>query len=73
VADKRGYSFAYVTHIGASLLLDFFDRSTARDSYMSLGVQHTYLFLEYLYQNSFNQTGVVLTRSGVYTGFLFEI
>jgi hypothetical protein len=73
VADKRGYSFAYVTHIGASLLLDFFDRSTARDSYVSLGVQHTYLFLEYLYQNSFNQTGVVLTRSGVYTGFLFEI
>ncbi len=73
VADKRGYSFAYVTHIGASLLLDFFDKSTARDSYVSLGVQHTYLFLEYLYQNSFNQTGVVLTRSGIYSGFLFEI
>lgn len=71
--DRRGYSFAYVTHFGASLLLDFFDRATARDSYMSLGVQHSYLFVEYLYQNAFNQSGVVITRSGIYSGFLFEI
>jgi len=62
-----------VTHFGASLLLDFFDRATARDSYMSLGVQHSYLFVEYLYQNAFNQSGVVITRSGIYSGFLFEI
>ncbi|MBU6153286.1 MAG: hypothetical protein KGP28_03185 [Bdellovibrionales bacterium] len=73
VSDKRGYSFAYVTHLGASLLLDFFDRSTARESYLSLGVQHSYLFVEYLYQSSFNQSGVVIGRSGIYSGFLFEI
>jgi hypothetical protein len=73
VSDKRGYSFAYVTHLGVSVLLDFFDRATARDSYLTLGVQHTFLFAEFLYQNSFNQSGVVFNRSGIYSGFLFEI
>lgn len=71
--DRRSYSFVYVTHLGAALLLDFLDRATAKDSYLSLGVQHSYLFVEFLYQNSFNQTGVVFSRSGIYSGFLFEI
>ena len=73
VKDNRGFSFVYATHLGASLLLDFLDTATARDGYASTGIQHSYLFAEFLYMNSFNQTGVVLSRSGVYSGFLFEI
>jgi hypothetical protein len=73
VADKRGYDFVYSTHLGTSVLLDFFDSATARDGYLSTGIQHSYFFAEYLYLSSFNQTGVVLERSGLYAGFLFEI
>ena len=73
VKDNRGYDFVFASHVGASLLLDFFDRSTANDGYLSTGIQHSYLFAEFLYLNSFNQTGVVLERSGIYSGFLFEI
>jgi hypothetical protein len=73
VKDNRGYDFVFATHAGASLMLDFFDRSTARDGYLSAGIQHSYLFAEFLYLNSFNQSGVVLERSGIYSGFLFEI
>lgn len=73
VKDKRGFSFVYATHLGVSLLLDLFDTDTARDGYASSGIQHSYLFAEFLYLNSFNQTGVILGRSGIYSGFLFEI
>jgi|GEM_PF-2682088 len=69
--DLRGYSFVYTTSVGASLLLDFLDRATARDSFFSIGIQHTYFFLEYLYLNTF-QTDVMFQRSGPYAGFLFE-
>jgi hypothetical protein len=54
------------------LLMDFLDRDTARDSYLSQGVQHTYLFAEYFYLNTLGSS-VVFNRSGLYAGFLFEI
>ncbi len=73
VDTKRGYNFVYAAHAGVSILLDFFDSRTARDGYLSSGIQHSYLFAEYLYLDSFNQSGLVLSRSGIYTGFLFEI
>jgi hypothetical protein len=69
--DLRGYSFVYTTSIGASLLLDFLDSATSRDSYLSMGIQHTYLFMEYMYLNSFSSP-VTFKRAGVYAGFLFE-
>ena len=69
--DKRGYSFVYSGSAGASLLLDFLDSKTSRDGYLSSGIQHTYLFLEYLYLNTFKST-VMFNRAGIYSGFLFE-
>ena len=69
--DKRGYSFIYSGNVGVSLLLDFFDKSTHRDAYLSEGIQHTYVFAEYLYLNTLN-TDVVFQRSGIYSGFTFE-
>ncbi len=69
--DKRGYTPVYKVNVGASLLLDFFDRKTSRNSYLSSGIQHSYFFLEYLYLNSFKST-VSFKRSGIYGGFLFE-
>lgn len=70
--DKRGYSFIYTTSAGASILLDFIDPSTSRDSYLGNGIQHSYLTVEYNYMNTFAKTGVLFQRSGIYAGFLFE-
>lgn len=70
--DKRGYSFIYDAHVGISLLMDFLDEGTARDSYLSQGIQHTYFFAEYFYLNTFSGR-VTFNRSGVYSGFLFEL
>jgi hypothetical protein len=72
IPSKRGYSMIYDGRVGVSLLLDFLDSKTSRDGYLSTGIQHTYLFAEYMYLNSFNKTGVTFGRSGVYAGFLFE-
>ena len=71
--DKRGYSFVYTGSAGISLALDFLDSKTALDGYLSRGIQHTYLTAEYMYLTSFNKTGVYFERSGIYSGFLFEI
>jgi hypothetical protein len=71
--DKRGYSFAFTGSGGLALTLDFFDSKTALDSWLSRGIQHTYLVAEYFYLSSFNRTGVSFGRSGIYAGFLFEI
>jgi hypothetical protein len=70
-ADKRGYSAVYNGSLGVSILLDFLDSSTHRDSYLASGFQHTYLFIEYLYLNSF-KSSVMFRRAGIYSGFLFE-
>ncbi len=69
--DKRGYSAVYAGSLGTSILMDFLDSGTSRDSYLSNGIQHTYLFLEYLYLNTFKST-VTFKRAGIYSGFLFE-
>ncbi len=71
VSDKKGYSFVYQTSLGASLLLDFLDTKTSRDSYLADGIQHTYFFLEYLYLNSL-KSSVMFKRAGLYAGFTFE-
>ena len=69
--DKRGYSFIYEANLGVSILMDFLDSNTHRDSYLSEGIQHTYLFIEYLYLNTF-KADVIFQRAGIYSGFLFE-
>jgi hypothetical protein len=68
----RGYSFIYTSTFGAAFLLDYFDKSTSRDGYLSNGFQHVYLFAEFMYLNTFN-TDVVFKRHGLYGGFLFEL
>ena len=70
--DIRGYSFVYQAIAGVALLLDFADSYTARESYLSEGIQHTYLFVEYDHLDSLS-TGVQVKRNGIYSGFLFEI
>ncbi len=70
--DKRGYTPIYYGSGGVSLLLDFLDSSTALDSYLSSGMQHTYFFAEYTKLDSFSKTGVTFERNGIYSGFLFE-
>jgi hypothetical protein len=69
--DKRGYSAVYNGSVGTSFLLDFLDSKTRTDSYLSNGIQHTYLFVEYLYLNTF-KSSVAFKRAGIYSGFLFE-
>jgi hypothetical protein len=71
--DKRGYSFVFSGNGGVALSLDYFDSKTALDGYLSRGIQHVYLVLEYLYLSSFQKTGVSFGRSGLYAGFLFEM
>jgi hypothetical protein len=73
VGDKRGYSTVYSGHLGAALLLDYFDGGSARDAYLSTGIQHSYFVAEFMYLDSFAKSGVVFKRSGIYAGFLFEI
>lgn len=70
-ADKRGYTAVYNGSVGASILMDFLDSGTHRDSFLSNGFQHTYLFIEYLYLNSF-KSNLMFKRAGIYSGFLFE-
>ncbi len=69
---KRGYTPIYSGSLGASLLLNFFDRATSTDAYLSSGIQQTYFFLEYMRLNSFSKTGPSFERNGIYAGFLFE-
>lgn len=70
--SKKGYAPLYSLNLGVALLLDFFDRSTALDGYLSSGIQHTYLFAEYNRLETFSKTGVTFERNGIYSGFLFE-
>ena len=72
VDSKRGYTFIYDGRVGASILLDGLDQKTARDGYLSSGIQHTFLFAEYLLMKSFNKSGIIFERNGIYLGFLFE-
>ncbi len=70
--DKYGVSAIYDINVGAALLLDFLDPTTTGESFLSAGVQHSYLIVEYNFLDSFVQTGVTFTRDGIYAGFLFE-
>jgi hypothetical protein len=70
--DKRGYSLIYEARGGVSLLMDFLDKKTATEGYLSNGVQHSYLYAEYLLMKTLGSTSVDFERSGVYLGFLLE-
>jgi hypothetical protein len=52
--DKRaaGYKFGLAAVVGLALSLDFLDKRLARDFDTSMGVNHTYLFAEWTYQNT---------------------
>ncbi len=69
--NKGGISGIYSVSAGASLLLDFMDKNTSRESYLSSGLQHVYLFAEYTYLNTFTGN-VTFRRGGLYAGFMFE-
>jgi hypothetical protein len=70
--DKKGYSFVYEAMVGAAIKIDGLDTETAKDAYLSAGIQHSYIYAEYAYMNNFAQTGVVFNRNGLYLGFFFE-
>ena len=70
--DKRGFAIITQGKVGVSLLLDILDRKTSMDGFLANGIQHTYLFAEYLVMRTVLGLGVTFERSGVYLGFLFE-
>ena len=69
--DKRGYSFIYEAMVGLAIKIDGLDTSTSRDGYLSTGIQHSYMYIEYFYMNTL-ASPVVFGRNGIYLGFLFE-
>jgi hypothetical protein len=69
--DYRGYALIATGSVGVSLLLDFFDRNTMVDAYNSFGIQHVFLFAEYLAMRTLSGA-VTFERGGIYSGFLFE-
>lgn len=68
---KWGASGVYSLQGGVSLILDFLDKKTMRDGFLSMGFQHAYLFAEILYLNTLFGK-VAFSRSGIYSGFMFE-
>jgi len=71
--DRRGYSFIYEAMLGLAFRIDGLDSNTARDGFLSTGIQHSYLYAEYLYMNTFNLSKVLFGRNGLYMGVLFEL
>jgi hypothetical protein len=69
---KVAHTLIYEGRLGISLLLDSADSVTTRDGFLADGIQHTYLYAEYLAMSSFNTSGLIAKRNGGYLGFLFE-
>jgi hypothetical protein len=67
---KWGYGFT----AGLALLLDFFEPRLARDFDSDLGVNHTYLFGEYVYENvnNFGKRGLDLSSRRWMFGLALE-
>ncbi len=67
---RWGYGFTG----GLALLLDFFEPRLAKDFDTDLGVNHTYLFAEYTYENvnSFGRAGIDLSSRHWMFGLAFE-
>ena len=70
--DKHGETPIYEGEVGLALELNLFDKTTATDGFLSAGIQHSYIFMEYMKMNSFATSGVTFGRSGIYLGFLVE-
>lgn len=69
--DYRGFSLIATGAVGVSILLDFLDRKTMIEAYNSFGIQHVFLFAEFLSMRTL-QGPVTFERGGIYSGFLFE-
>ena len=67
---KFGYSFAG----GLSLMLDFLEPRLAKDFFTDLGVRHSYLFGEYVYENvnTFGKGGLDLSSRHWMFGFAMD-
>ncbi len=70
VGAKWGYAFTG----GISLLLDFFEPRLAKDFTSDMGVAHSYLFVEFIYQNvnNFGARGLDLSSRHWMFGFSVE-
>jgi hypothetical protein len=66
---KYGYSFSG----GLSLMLDFLEPRMAKDFFTDVGVRHSYLFGEYVYENVNNFGKAGLDLSGRYWMFGFAM
>lgn len=69
-----GGKSGYAAVVGISILLDFFDRRLARDFDNSLGVNHSYLFAEYMHEdvNNFGGPGLDLSSRHFMFGLALE-
>jgi len=67
---KFGYSFAG----GLSLMLDFLEPRLAKDFFTDVGVRHSYLFAEYVYENvnTFGKGGLDLSSRHWMFGFAMD-
>ena len=67
---KFGYSFAG----GMSLMLDFLEPRLAKDFFTDVGVRHSYLFAEYVYENvnTFGKGGLDLSSRHWMFGFAMD-
>ena len=67
---KFGYSFAG----GLSLMLDFLEPRLAKDFFTDVGVRHSYLFGEYVYENvnTFGKGGLDLSSRHWMFGFAMD-
>jgi hypothetical protein len=69
-----GGNWGYAAVLGLSLQLDFLDQRLARDFDSDMGVNHSYLFGEYVYQdvNSFGTAGPDLSSRHFMFGLTLE-
>ena len=69
-----GIKWGYAGVAGVSLMLDFLDQRLARDFDSDLGVNHSYLFAEYVYEevNNFGRGGLDLSSRRWMFGLMLE-
>lgn len=69
-----GGQWGYVVSAGVGFMLDFLDPRTQRDFDSELGVNHTYLFAEYTFEevNDFGQGGLDLSSRRFSVGLAFD-
>jgi hypothetical protein len=69
-----GAKFGYSFHGGLSLMLDFLEPRMAKDFFTDVGVSHSYLFGEYVYENvnNFGKAGLDLSSRYWMFGFAMD-